>query len=244
MAIKIVSRQKAKALRIPVVMDTSDRGLIDVERFDLEPERPIMHGLVEHLDLSKAAEARTNEEKLPFVIPIIGLDTMSKRMKASMLEIESTVTTWPQLASSVALGGALVADVHRRIALGTFTDSGRWFVDPEELIGAKTYEGIDTSTLSSHLEIPPELQVEDMRAAVQQLPNSHTGIQPLSEDTALRLAEAASLAPSGGNSQPWRFFATQDTFVIFLDPKHAYSTVDPGQLYARLGSEQALRTCD
>src|SRR5258708_1043474 len=42
--IKIISRYKARELKIPVVMDTSDRGMLDVERFDLEPDRPILHG--------------------------------------------------------------------------------------------------------------------------------------------------------------------------------------------------------
>jgi hypothetical protein len=27
-------------------METSDRGVLDVERFDLEPDRPIFHGLL------------------------------------------------------------------------------------------------------------------------------------------------------------------------------------------------------
>lgn len=125
------SRVRAKELGIPVVMDTSDRGLIDIERFDLEPDRPIMHGLIAHLDVSKAMEARTQEEKLPYVIPMTGLDTLSKRMKASMLEIDRTVTTWPQLATSVVLGGAVTGDVIRRMALGQLTSSGRWFVDVE-----------------------------------------------------------------------------------------------------------------
>ena len=31
-------------------MATSDRGLVDVERFDLEPHRPILHGLLGDLD--------------------------------------------------------------------------------------------------------------------------------------------------------------------------------------------------
>ena len=35
-------------------MDTSDRGMLDIERFDLEPERSIFHGLVEHLDIAKS----------------------------------------------------------------------------------------------------------------------------------------------------------------------------------------------
>ena len=37
--IKIESRYKARELSIPVVMDTNDRGMLDVERFDLEPNR-------------------------------------------------------------------------------------------------------------------------------------------------------------------------------------------------------------
>ena len=38
LAIKVLVRLFARKHRIPVVMDTSDRGLVDVERFDLEPD--------------------------------------------------------------------------------------------------------------------------------------------------------------------------------------------------------------
>ena len=48
--IKIRARHKAKELGIPVIMETSDRGMIDIERFDLEPDRPILHGLIDHLE--------------------------------------------------------------------------------------------------------------------------------------------------------------------------------------------------
>ena len=47
---KAVVREGAEARGIPVLMATSDRGLVDVERFDLEPERPILHGLLGELD--------------------------------------------------------------------------------------------------------------------------------------------------------------------------------------------------
>ncbi len=135
--IKILCRQKAKKYGIPVVMDTSDRGMLDVERFDLEPERPILHGLIDHLDLDKVKDAKTNEEKIPYVLPILGADTISTRMKNSMLEIKKTITTWPQLASSVTLGGGMTSDVCRRILLNEFHDSGRYFVDLEELVADK-----------------------------------------------------------------------------------------------------------
>jgi molybdopterin/thiamine biosynthesis adenylyltransferase len=136
--IKIIARQKAKSLRIPVVMDTSDRGLIDVERFDLEPDRPMLHGLLEGLDLSVVERQMTNQEKLPFMGKIVGLETISTRMKDSLPELGRTILTWPQLASGVVLGGALVSDVHRRIMTGDFTASGRWWMDIEEHLQAPT----------------------------------------------------------------------------------------------------------
>ncbi|MBK9177407.1 MAG: Rv1355c family protein [Flavobacteriales bacterium] len=226
-AVKILARQKAKAHRIPVVMDTSDRGLIDVERFDLEPERPILHGLVEHLDLSLAAKARTNEEKLPFVVPIIGLETMSTRMKASMLEIESTVGTWPQLASSVVLGGALVADIHRRIALGQFTRSGRWYVDSEELIadGPRNHD----STAPPSPDSKASLGLETMTAIAEALGGAAPA-QPLSASTAEELVQAAIMAPSAGNLQPWRFLYHDDRLLVFHDAALGDSQLDDGRL--------------
>jgi molybdopterin/thiamine biosynthesis adenylyltransferase len=125
---KIFARQKAKELGVPVVMNSSDRGTTDVERFDLDPELPILHGLIDHLDLSKVKQAKTNEEKVPYLLPMLGVGTSSDRLKASMLEIEETITTWPQLASGVVFGGGICTDVCRRILLGQFTKSGRYFV--------------------------------------------------------------------------------------------------------------------
>ncbi len=131
--IKIECRLKARELKIPVVMDTNDRGMMDIERFDLEPERPILHGLTGDMDVRKIKNL-TNEEKVPFVLAIIGAETMSDRLKSSMKEIRKTISTWPQLASSVVLGAALCTDVCRRILLDQFHDSGRYFVDIEQQI--------------------------------------------------------------------------------------------------------------
>src|SRR5690606_1511249 len=49
-AVKIASRLLAKQLSIPVVMDTNDKGMLDVERFDLEPDRLIFHGRLADLE--------------------------------------------------------------------------------------------------------------------------------------------------------------------------------------------------
>lgn len=61
--IKILARIKAKELKIPVVMEANDRCMLDVERFDLEPDRPLLHGLIGELNLETLKSLKTNEQK-------------------------------------------------------------------------------------------------------------------------------------------------------------------------------------
>ncbi len=132
--IKILSRLKAKEFKIPVVMDTNDRGMLDIERFDLEPDRPLLHGaLPNNIDLTTLNNL-TNEEKLPMLDAMVDFKNLSERMKYSLSELGKSITTWPQLASSVILGGAMVTDTCRRILLDQLTSSGRYYIDFEDLI--------------------------------------------------------------------------------------------------------------
>jgi molybdopterin/thiamine biosynthesis adenylyltransferase len=133
LTMKILMRRRASELGIPVVMETSDRGMIDIERFDLHPDLPIFHGLIEDLDPDKL-RGLSNEDKVPYVLKIVGEKIFSSRMIASLMEIGQTIKTWPQLASSVVLGGGITADVGRRILLGQLCCSGRYFVDLDQLI--------------------------------------------------------------------------------------------------------------
>jgi molybdopterin/thiamine biosynthesis adenylyltransferase len=131
--VKIYARVRAKAHRIPVVMDTSDRGMVDIERFDLEPERPLLHGLIGHLNIVNAKNL-TDFEKIPYLKSFVGYEKISNGLRTSEKEIGKTIRTWPQLASSVILGGAIGTDVCRRIALGQLQASGRYYVDLENII--------------------------------------------------------------------------------------------------------------
>ncbi|MFT3903686.1 MAG: ThiF family adenylyltransferase [Niabella sp.] len=137
--VKILSRIKARQLGVPVVMDTNDNGMLDIERFDLEPQRPVLHGAVadlENLDfgtLSKKLKHLTIEEKIHYLSKIIGIENVSPPMLFSLGEMNKTITGWPQLASAVTLGAAMLTDVSRRILLGKTKESGRFFVDLEKL---------------------------------------------------------------------------------------------------------------
>lgn len=131
--VKIISRIKAKALKMPVVMEMNDRGMLDIERYDLEPDYPMMHGLIPDIDMETLSNL-TTEQKVPILGPMVGGEAMSTRMKFSLTHIGKTITAWPQLASSVMLGGGMVADTCRRILLDELRSSGRFYVDFEQLI--------------------------------------------------------------------------------------------------------------
>ncbi|MCE7065286.1 ThiF family adenylyltransferase [Dyadobacter sp. CY326] len=132
--IKFMTRHRARAFEVPVVMDTSDRGMIDIERFDMEPQRPIFHGLLKDIDPNTMGNL-TTEEKVKLVGEIIDANNISDRLKFSMTQIGKTILSWPQLASAVALGGAITADTCRKILLGVNVKSGRYYVDIDRIVG-------------------------------------------------------------------------------------------------------------
>jgi hypothetical protein len=214
LGVKIQSRYKARELGIPVVMNSSDKGTTDIERYDLNPNLSIMHGLIDHLDLSKVKEAKTNEEKVPYLLPMLGIETASQRLKASMLEIEQTITTWPQLASGVVLGGAIVTDVCRRILLNQFHESGRYFVDLEEMIRDKD----DHKYVEQPLKISPSITDAEMLELIQaaKIPENKEQVSP-DRGTLIELINAASLAPSGANAQSWKFMFHHKCLYLFFD---------------------------
>lgn len=230
--IKIISRHKARSLQVPVIMEASDRCMVDVERFDLEPDRPILHGLVDHLDIAKLKSLTTNEEKIPYMLDVLGIDTCSTRLKASMLEIEQTINTWPQLASAVAMGGGITTDVSRRIMLNQYKGSGRFHVDVEELIG-------DKKTIVPAIERPAEADIK-----LDKLEKIIPATEASADDIALSLKDAeaivnaACLAPSGGNTQPWRWFYQNKQLHLVnpYDGNHNFLGYDNLSLYVAHGA--------
>jgi molybdopterin/thiamine biosynthesis adenylyltransferase/nitroreductase len=234
LTVKILCRQKAKYYGIPVVMDTSDKGMLDVERFDIERERPLFHGYIEHLSLDDLTKAKTNEQKVPYLLAILGLDTLSKRMKASMMEIEQTITTWPQLASSVVLGGGLGADVCRRILLNQFHDSGRYFVDIEELISNK----IKPENNSEHEKfiLRPSLEYPEMIELIKT--RNYLEIEgqcELSTELVEKIVTAAVLAPTGANIQPWKWLYFEKNLFLFFDDRYSAGLLDYGNTTSFVG---------
>ncbi|WP_192346381.1 ThiF family adenylyltransferase [Algoriphagus sp. Y33] len=131
--VKIKSRIKAKELGIPVLMDTSDRGMIDVERFDLEPERPILHGLLRQFGEESGLVSKIPNQYAEILMALLDFNQLSTGAQQSIHEIGKTITSWPQLASSVILGGGACGYFSRMILLGQEIRSDRYYVDLEKI---------------------------------------------------------------------------------------------------------------
>jgi len=217
---KFLVREAARERQIPVIMETSDRGVLDVERFDLEPDRPIFHGLLGDMDSSKLANL-TTAQKGPYVIRLIGAREASSRGAASLLEVGQTITGWPQLGSEITLGAATVAAAVRRIGLAGELPSGRVRFDVEEIL-----EGLG----------PVEVNLEAEADLFTPPPED----PPLvSDDPIEMIVDAARRAPSGGNVQPWRFEAEGEEIRFFMRPERT-STMDVAHRATYVGIGAAL----
>ncbi|MGA7835349.1 MAG: Rv1355c family protein, partial [Acidimicrobiales bacterium] len=205
--IKFLVREAAKARGIPVIMETSDRGVLDVERFDVDAELPIFHGLLGDMDSTKLA-GLTTAEKSPFVLRLLGASEVSARGAASMFELGQTVTGWPQLASEVTLGAVTTAAAVRRLGLSGDLPSGRVRFDVEQIL--EGLSPVDTSTeAEDQLREPPP-------------------VDPVttSSDPIEFIVDAARRAPSGGNVQPWRFEADASEIRFYVVPERSGSSMD------------------
>lgn len=131
--VKIQARIKARSLGIPVLMDTSDRGMVDIERFDLEKDRPLFHGLLAKLGTEEEIQSKMKDSRTIILMSILDYNNISERGKRSIQEIGKTITNWPQLGSSVIMGGAMCAHFARGILCNHGLHSGREYVDLDTL---------------------------------------------------------------------------------------------------------------
>lgn len=215
--IKVLLREKARNKKVALMMETSDRGMLDIERFDIEHDRPLFHGYLGDLKVSSLKNL-TNKQKVPMVLKITGEDTLSTRMKASLLEVTQSITSWPQLASSVFLGGASIGHVARKFLLGDDFVSGRYYVDLDELIPVKPDQKEESLSENVVIQNWSEVQVYDYEVGSRYI---------LTTEELEHLVKMANLAPSGGNCQPWKWiFDKNGVLHLFEDKSLSNSLLD------------------
>ena len=205
--IKVLVRERARAMGIPVLMETSDRGTLDVERFDLEPNRPLFHGRLGNVAASEL-KGLSLADRGPHAVRIMSPETLSPRALASLLELDRTLTGWPQLGGDIALGAATIAAALRRLGSPNDLSSGRVQVDLDTHLGELSEAPYDP-TLMAGLAEPLPKDPEDPELSPE-----------------LSVVDAARRAPSGGNAQPWNFSIKHNILEVFTAPELSANAMD------------------
>ncbi len=216
--IKILSRIKAKQYGIPVVMETNDRGMIDIERYDLNPDAPLLHGILEGISWENLKQL-TTEQKIPVMMKLVGFNTVSPRGKLTLLELGQSLSTWPQLASNVVLGAGITTDVARRILLNHLSVSGRFYIDTESIIADKEPK------IPSYVHpLLNKMSANDMKTIADNIVVTHAEnqFQP-SLNIIEKIVTDAGMAPSSGNDQPWQFLYHNGKLFLFYEKERSYS---------------------
>lgn len=137
--LKIIMRKEAKARSIPVVSaaDNGDSALLDVERYDIDSEYPIFHGLIPE-DVLNFLETSTDipRQQLGLLIGkyFVGPENIPLRMYQSLTEVGKTLPSWPQLGGAATQSGVAVAYACRQIILGKPLRAGRFVVGPDQVL--------------------------------------------------------------------------------------------------------------
>jgi hypothetical protein len=128
--LKIAVRETAKRLKVPVIMVTGNGEgvLLDVERYDIEPDLPILNGLMESqvLEAIMHPTSLAPREKVALARDFMGSAYLDARLLDSFEKFGSELVGIPQLAESSFIRGAALCYAAKAIILGRQLSSGRY----------------------------------------------------------------------------------------------------------------------
>jgi hypothetical protein len=153
--------------------------------------------LLGELDLA-LLPGMSNRDKIPHMLRHLDAERLSPRTAASLVEVDHSLSTWPQLAGDVTLGAPALAEAVRRIGLGEPLGSGRTRIDVGWALDNLREPEMASADTSAEAESQAEQEPSDLSAVV---------------------AAAAIRAPSGGNVQPWYVDAGEDSVTIRVAPE-------------------------
>jgi len=132
LAVKIELRLLAQKHRVPVVMATNlgRRIVLDVERFDLEPDRAIFHGRLGNEPRERVARSTSLAARVDLMFAIAGRETMPENvLEMEPLILGGQLERPSQLGGTVSACGAVVASLLWDLAGGRQVASGRHVFD-------------------------------------------------------------------------------------------------------------------
>jgi len=177
-------------------------------------------------------------------VQIVGEENLSVKMKASFLEIQQSIPTWPQLASSVVGGGAYTTMVARRILLGEKILSGRYIMDAESMILSEPKEAIKID--KSDWELPKKdiLTAKQQKQIIGRIKKQYISTESIDSKTIKAIVKAGCRAPSGGNTQPWEWIFKQNVLYLFHRTELSHSLLDSQQYGSYIAFGAALKNVD
>ncbi len=130
--LKILIREEARHLGVPVLMVTgnADEVIVDLERFDLNQNMPLLNGLLDKSIIRKIKEGNwTREEKIRLSRDFIVKKYLHPRLWQSFSLVGKRLAGIPQLAETSFLRGAVICNFVRRMFLSpNKLKSGRYLV--------------------------------------------------------------------------------------------------------------------
>jgi molybdopterin/thiamine biosynthesis adenylyltransferase len=132
--LKISIREKARELKIPVVMVTGngENILVDVERYDIDKDLALLAGHLGDDILERISKVKPNEgtyqERINLAKDFMGSKYLDERLVSSFSEVGKTLAGIPQLAESSFLRGAAIAHFTKKILLKENLPSGRYSI--------------------------------------------------------------------------------------------------------------------
>lgn len=127
---KIRLRLEAKKYGVPVIMatDNGDNIIVDVERYDVNPDIEIFNGAIGHITLEEF-RAFPPQELPRLATKIAGAQLITSRMQQSLLEVGRTLYSWPQPADAATLAGVAIAYGVKRIITNAPIKSGKFEIN-------------------------------------------------------------------------------------------------------------------
>ncbi len=135
---KVMMRKKAKESGVPLLMMTSlgDNILIDIERYDTEPDTRPFNGLL-HDDGQEILDNPNIDPSAVrrYSVEVVGAEYIPTKALQSVAQMGKTLVGRPQLYTTIAIDGGLAGFISRHILLGSPIKSGRYFVRFADLVG-------------------------------------------------------------------------------------------------------------
>lgn len=151
---KVMLRNKAKAKRLPVIMaaDDGDDALLDIERYDLNPDLKLFHGLIPEEIIDQITSQTFPRAHTGLLIGkyFVGAENIPLRMYQSLAEVGKSLPSWPQLGGAAALSGVSLAFAAKRILLKQPVEEGRILVSLNQKLSSDYDRQLQNSELKQH----------------------------------------------------------------------------------------------